>query len=114
MRNKENTKEAEAILKRISAELERQGETQAALVAFLDLPKGCYSAWKAGRSRNYCEHLGEISRFLNVSAEYLLMGSVSEKTVENSREQELLDLFRKLDIEKQKAVLQNIKWLTEM
>lgn len=113
MYNREKTKEAEEILERITAELTRQGKTQKDLIDFLDLAKGVYSSWKSGRSRNFCEHLGEISHFLNVSAEYLVTGSVAEKTVENEREQELLDWYRKLSPEKQDAVMQNIKWLAE-
>ena len=64
MNNRDNTKEAEEILSRISAELTRQNRMQAELVAYLDLPKGVYSNWKAGKSRNFCEHLGAISKFL--------------------------------------------------
>ena len=33
--------------------------------------------------------------------------------IENSREQELLACYRKLNEEKQDAVLQNVKWLAE-
>ena len=65
------------------------------------------------KSRNFCEHLGEIARFLNVSAEYLVTESVAEKMIENSREKELLACYRKLNEEKQDAVLQNVKWLAE-
>ena len=43
MNNRDNTKEAEEILSRISAELTRQNRMQAELVAYLDLPKGVYS-----------------------------------------------------------------------
>ena len=113
MRNKENTKEAEGILIRISKEMERQGKKQAELVKYLDLPLGTYTNWKLGKSRNFCEHLGEIARFLNVSTEYLVTGSVAEKMIENSREKELLACYRKLNEEKQDAVLQNVKWLAE-
>lgn len=113
MRNKENTKEAEEILIRISKEMERQGKKQAELVKYLDLPLGTYTNWKLGKSRNFYEHLGEIARFLNVSAEYLVTGSVAEKMIENSREKELLARYRKLNEEKQDAVLQNVKWLAE-
>lgn len=77
-------------MKIISAELTRQNRMQAELVAYLDLPKGVYSNWKAGKSRNFCEHLGAISKFLNVSAEYLVTGKDAEKNMENPREIELL------------------------
>ena len=39
MHNKENTKEAQEIISRITGELEQQGRTQAELIAYLDLPK---------------------------------------------------------------------------
>ena len=113
MHNKENTKEAQEIIARITGELEQQGKTQAELIAYLDLPKGIYSSWKAGRSRNFCEHLGEISRFLGVSAEYLVTGKVSNQEIKDSKEQELITLYRKLSSEKQDMILQNIRWLTE-
>ena len=113
MYNREKTKEAEEILERITTELNRQGKTQKELIDFLDLANGVYSSWKAGRSRNFCEHLGEISRFLGVNAEYLVTGSISEKIVENEREQQLLECYRKLSADKQDAVMQNMKWLAE-
>lgn len=80
---------------------------------YLDLPLGTYTNWKLGKIRNFCEHLGEIARFLNVSAKYLVTGNVAEKMIENSREQELLAWYRKLNEEKRDAVLQNVKWLAE-
>ena len=113
MHNKENTKEAEG---NSDPNLERDAEArkkQAELVKYLDLPLGTYTNWKLGKSRNFYEHLGEIARFLNVSAEYLVTGSVAEKMIENSREKELLACYRKLNEEKQDAVLQNVKWLAE-
>ena len=113
MNNRDNTKEAEEILSRISAELTRQNRMQAELVAYLDLPKGVYSNWKAGKSRNFCEHLGAISKFLNVSAEYLVTGKDAEKNMENPREIELRNWYRKLTPEKQDAIRQMAKLLAE-
>lgn len=113
MYNRDNTKEAEEILSRITAELKHKGKTQAELVEFLNLPKGVYSSWKAGRSRNFCEHLGEISRYLNVSVEYLVIGNIETEAYDKEREQELLKWYRKLSSEKQDAVMQNIKWLAK-
>ena len=53
MRNKENTKEAEGILIRISKEMERQGKKQAELVKYLDLPLGTYTV-------NVNEYLSQV------------------------------------------------------
>lgn len=113
MRNSENTKEAEEILTRISAELARQGKQQAELVAYLDLPKGAYSNWKAGKSRNFCEHLGAIAEFLGISAEFLVTGKETEKNLTNPREEELIHLYRKLNDEKQDALRHMAKLLSE-
>ena len=113
MRNSENTKEAEEILVRISAELMRQGKQQAELVAYLDLPKGVYTNWKAGKSRNFCEHLGAISEFLGVSVEYLVTGKAADKSLINQREEELLEAYRKLNVEKQDVLRHMAKLLSE-
>lgn len=113
MRNSENTKEAEEILDRISEELARQGKMQAELVSYLDLPKGAYSNWKAGKSRNFCEHLGKIAQFLGVSAEFLVTGRNAEKNMANPREEELILLYRGLNDEKQDALRHMAKLLSE-
>ena len=113
MHNRENTKEAEGILERIIYEMDRQNKKYVELIEFLDLPRGTFSSWKAGRSRSFCEHLGEISIFLGVSAEYLVTGKVSNQEIKDSKERELIELYRKLSGEKQEMILQNIRWLAE-
>ena len=113
MYNKDNTREADEIFSRILSEMERQGRKYAELTEYLELPRGTFSSWKAGRSMNFCEQIGAIADFLGVSAEYLINGNIEGKLVENSKEQQLLNYFRKLNVEKQNAVLQNIKWLAE-
>jgi hypothetical protein len=77
--------------------------------------------------RAFCNHLQNVgaTTYKNVlqlpakkackkhSAEYLITGNIEGKLVENSEEQQLLNYYRKLNAEKRKAVLQNIKWLAE-
>ena len=104
MHNKENTKEAEGILERIISEMNRQNKKYVELIEFLDLPRGTFSSWKAGRSRNFCEHLSAIAKFLDVSVEYLVNGSVGENRIENSREQELLNCYRRISTQKQEMI----------
>ena len=113
MHNKDNTQEAEEIFGRILFEMERQKRRYAELTEFLDLPRGTFSSWKAGRSRNFCEHIGAIAEFLGVSAEYLITGNVDGKYAESVEEQQLLDCYRKLSPEKQETILKNIRWLAE-
>jgi hypothetical protein len=112
MHNKDNTKEADEILARIIDELEKQGKKPSELIRYLNLPRGIFAAWKAGRSRYYCEHLAAISQFLDVSVEYLVIGEKQNNKISNSMEQELIDCFRCLDKAKQEAVLQNVRWLS--
>ena len=102
----------EAILGRISHELEMQHKTQAELVAYLGLPVGTYTNWKLGRSRNFCEHLEAIAEYLNIDIGWLVTGEASAGAI-NRQEQELLEAFRSLNTEKQEAMLQNMKWLAE-
>ena len=113
MYNKDNTREADDIFTRILSEMERQGKKYAELTEYLQLPRGTFSSWKAGRSRNFCEHIGAIADFLGVSAEYLINGNIEGNLIENCEEQQLLNYFRKLSAEKQKVILLNMKWLAE-
>ncbi len=112
MYNKDNTKEADEFLARIIEELEKQGERPSELVRYLNLPRGIFTAWKTGRSRYFCEHLAAISRFLDVSVEYLVLGEKQSNKISNSVEQDLIDCFRCLDKAKKEAVLQNVRWLS--
>lgn len=113
MHNKDNTREAEEIFDRILSEMESQGKKHAELIRYLSLPRGTFSSWKLGRSRNFCEHIGSIAEYLGVSAEYLITGHVDGKFAESAEEQQLLDCYRKLTPEKQEAILKNIRWLAE-
>lgn len=113
MYNKENTKEAEEILGRITDEMRKQKKKQAELIRFLNLPTGTFTNWKLRKSRNFCEHLQAIALFLKVDAGWLLTGQVKEGLTRDSFENELLDAFRKLNAEKQLAVIQNVRWMRE-
>ena len=112
MYNRDNTKEADDIFSRILLEMERQGRKYAELTEYLELPRGTFSSWKAGRSRNFCEHLEAIAEYLDVDIGWLVTGKASSGAI-NRQEQELLEAFRSLDPEKQEAMLQNMKWLAE-
>lgn len=80
---------------------------------YLDLPKAVYSNWKAGKSRNFSEHLGEIAQFLGVGAEFLVTGRDVEKNMANPREEELILLYRGSNVEKQDALRHMAKLLSE-
>ncbi len=113
MYNKENTKEAEEILARISGELGKKKKKQAELIRYLDLPVGTFTNWKLKKSRNFCEHLQAIALFLEVDPGWLLTGKMTEGLVKDSSEKKLIEDFRKLNAEKQAAVIQNVRWLAK-
>ena len=113
MYNRDNTKEADDIFMRISSEMKKQNRKQADLIRFLNLPISTYTNWRLGKSRNYCEHLLAIAEFLQVDAGWLLSGEVNEGAVRDGNEKEMLREFRKLSPEKQTAMIQNIKWITQ-
>ena len=106
MYNRDNTKEAEAILERITKILAQNGGTQNDLISYLSLPRGTFSSWKAGRSRNYCEHLGAIAAFLDVDVEWLVTGKIKDKGPISATEKEMLMKFRELNESQQLAMLQ--------
>ena len=106
MYNRENTEEAEAIFQRIVSEMRRQGIKQTEFNDHLNLPRGTFSSWKAGRCRNYCEHLGTVAEFLDVDVEWLVTGKISDKWPVSGTEKEMLMKFRELNESQRLAMIQ--------
>ena len=59
---------------RINTLLVDQGRMQKDLISYLGMAKNTYTQWKAGACRSYGSHLLEISKFLNVSLNFLAEG----------------------------------------
>lgn len=69
------------------------GRSQRELMDYLNLGKGTFSDWKAGKSTSYRRYLIEIAEFFNTSIDYLVYGTAPEKEL-TQNETELLELFR--------------------
>lgn len=79
---------------------------------YLNLGKGTFSDWKAGKSTSYRRYLIEIAEFFNTSIDYLVYGTAPEKEL-TQNETELLELFRSFPEREQIKLLGKIETLLE-
>lgn len=96
---------------RIDEVMKKQKRQQKELDSYLCLPKGTYSNWVRGNSSSYMFHLRDISRFLQVSPNYLILGT--EEADNNPRimtreEKTLLDEFERIAPDDKGTVLEII------
>lgn len=56
--------------------LDKKNLNQKALTDFLGIDKSTFSAWKSGKNQSYKKYLYEISKFLDVSVDYLIGNSI--------------------------------------
>lgn len=56
--------------------LDEKNLNQKALTDFLGIDKSTFSAWKSGKNQSYKKYLYEISKFLDVSVDYLIGNSI--------------------------------------
>ena len=96
------------VFERIEMLLEEQGKSQQNLLASLGMNRSTYSNWKLGKSRTYMKHIDEIADYFGVSPDYLIRGIENgpEDGTKAAGEDELLRIFRKLSVNRQKCVIQ--------
>ena len=98
-------------LDRICHILKMQKKNQKDLTDYIGLKKGTFTSWKNGSNSSYYKHIGKISEFLGVSADYLLC---NEKTVTNDGDglhAEVIDLFSGLPDDQKQAALSYLQYL---
>lgn len=59
-------------INKIISLLAEKGLTQKELTDYLGIEKSVFSAWKNGKSESYKKYIPEMSKYLGVSAGYLL------------------------------------------
>ena len=99
------------VFRRIDGLMKRLNRQQKEMDNYLCLPKGTYSHWVQKKSSSYMYHLGEISEFLGVSPNYLILGTDSKKTGERIRavtdeEAIFLEAFEKTKAEDRNLLLE--------
>lgn len=94
-------------------ELRKQKKvTQTELISRLGMARGTYFHWKHGDNLSYHARISDISKILQVSSGLLIDGPglSPEDTIPNDDanlfdEEELVQIFHKLDSDKQKAFM---------
>lgn len=75
--------------------MQERGITPAKLSADTGISAGNISDWKSGRSKPSSERLAVLSKYLNVSTDYLLDNDPKEEPPLDKTDQEILVLARK-------------------
>ena len=94
--------------------LTQQGKKASALAEYLGIKPSSITGWKNEGSYPSSKYIQKISEFLNVSIEYLITGKdnlIPNSLAITSEEQELLDLYSKLNAHEQEVVLSLVKIL---
>lgn len=60
---------------RIDNLMKRLKRQQKDMDSYLCLPRGTYSHWAQKKSSSYMYHIGDISKYLGVSPNYLILGT---------------------------------------
>lgn len=84
------------IVQRIFAALEERGLQQKELAKYLSITRGVISQWKSGISNSYNKYLPQIAEYLEVSADWLNNGGLSNDALELMRKYQTLSIKGKL------------------
>lgn len=98
------------IIERIYETLDKTGKKAVDLVNLLGISTSTMSTWKARKNDPPAKYMPAIAKFLGVSLDYLMTGveaPVRKNT--NQTEDELLELFRELPVNKQYEFMGELK-----
>ena len=101
---------AEEVFSRIDKLMKKTGRQQKEMDAYLGLAKGAYSHWVQKKSSSYMFHLDEISQFLGVSPNYLILGTEDVsfgqgKRALSTEDMEFLDELQKTKAEDRPLIM---------
>ena len=106
-----NVQMSRDVFDRIDNIMKRKRKKNIDLINYLGLTRTTYDNWRRGKSESYMDHIDKISDFLNVNPNYLLTGNEKYEeqihTINNSKEEKLLKLFRSIS-DKEADILLNI------
>ncbi len=113
--SKEMTKDP--IMLRIIGLLEEKGKTEKELTDYLGLFPGTFSHWKYDGNRTaYLQYINPICEILETSPNYLFRGEEktdSEIAGLTPMENDVIQMFRKVDLKRKKNIVDTLKLFTE-
>jgi transcriptional regulator with XRE-family HTH domain len=103
-------REDKIMICRIQYLMEQNNITSSKLCSDLGLAKSSITDWKKGKAKPSVEALIKISRYFNVSLDWLITGKEYEKKI-SDEELEILEIYNRLDSEKKAEARGFIKGL---
>lgn len=91
--------------------IKKNGLTEIEFTKLINLNKTAVSDWKSGKSKSYLKHIPKIANVLNVSEDYLLLENLIPSLT--SDQQELLDLYSKLNKNQKYELIEHARILTK-
>lgn len=106
-----------AILGRIKQLLVDNNLLERDLIEHLGIGGETFNNWKKNRSDSYLHYLVEISEYLHVTVDYLLVGGDKDKDRANNemfsdQELSLVNMFREVKLSERKYVIDLLKSMT--
>lgn len=103
------------IMNRIIERLKEIDRTQADICNYIGINYSVFTTWKKRGTEPPTKYLVKICEFLDVSVNYLLTGEDdSEIPSDGDKEQEMLNLFRRLPNDEQAKLIGRTELLVEM
>lgn len=101
------------IMDRITERLKEINRTQADICNYIGINYSVFTTWKKRGTEPPTKYLIKICEFLNLSLNYLLTGEEKPET-STEKEQEMLNLFRRLPNDEQSKLIGRTELLVEM
>lgn len=99
----------DATLERIMELMKEKDINDAQMEKYLNIPRGTFSNWKQGKSKNFNNHIGTIADILSVSIDFLVRGEDMKTDALSHDEFELISNYRKLSSKARNHIAENIK-----
>ena len=101
------------IMNRIIERLKEINRTQADICNYIGINYSVFTTWKKRGTEPPTKYLIKICEFLDVSLHYLLTGE-EKLEISTGKEQEMLNLFRRLPNDEQSRLIGRTELLVEM
>ncbi|MDE5754238.1 MAG: helix-turn-helix domain-containing protein [Oscillospiraceae bacterium] len=101
------------IMDRITERLKEINRTQADICNYIGINYSVFTTWKKRGTEPPTKYLIKICEFLNLSLNYLLTGE-EKPEISTEKEQEMLNLFRRLPNDEQSKLIGRTELLVEM
>lgn len=108
----------EEVIGRIKQLLKEQHKLEKDIVEYLGIGSETFKNWKRGKSDSYLHFLVEISNYLGVTPNYLLLGAETAQTYSaedlTEEERSLVEKYRKIGMNEKRYIRILLDGMTEV